>query len=188
MTFKEDQTLSKNRLYTKDTASVVSFPEIPDWCSLASEIRFEMHQVTCQHLPWLPLLSSHHQRLSFCAVPLLGSHTLPLISKVSITGNIAWSKLVPSSVLPNKASSLRVSLLSIAKFYRWPKPWSQQKCFPKRKRGSYLTAASSWRPARLPFGNDSTICTMLPDFLVYSWFLLTFKLFTCGAVCREATG
>lgn len=149
-------------------------------------VRCEVHQITCLHLPCLSLLSSHHQRLSFCAVPSLGSRTLPLISKVSITGNIAWSKLVPSSVLPNKASSLKVSLFPIAKFYRWPKPWSQQKCFPKRKWGSYLTAASSWRPAWLPFGNDSTICTMFPDFLVYSGFLLTIRLFTCGAVCREA--
>lgn len=125
-------------------------------------VREEMHQGTN-----LPLLCSclfllPTNRLSFWATALQGSHTLPLISKVSITGNIAWSKSALSSVLPKKSSSLRSSLLPIAKLYRWPKPWSQQKLSPRRKQGSHLTAAASWRCIQLPFGNDFSICTMFP--------------------------
>lgn len=126
-------------------------------------VRWEIHQGASLSLLRSCLFLLPTNRLSFCAVAFRESHTLPLTSKVSITGNMAWSKSALSSVLPKKASSLRDSLLPIAKLYRWPKPCGQQKCSPRRKQGSHLTAAASWRCTQLPFGSDSSICTMFPD-------------------------
>lgn len=64
----------------------------------------------------LPTEKVHHQAKS-----LLGSGTLPLISKTSIAGNMVWLMAVPSPVLAKNSSSLRISLFSIVKLYRWPK-------------------------------------------------------------------
>ena len=64
----------------------------------------------------LPTEKVHHQAMS-----LLGRSTLPLISKVSIAGNMVWLIVSLSPVLAKNSSSLRISLFSIVKLYRWPK-------------------------------------------------------------------
>ena len=111
---------TKRKLYAKDLASVhVTLHEFHTEAfqkRISESLWYKPRLPLALSIPMLPIEKAHNQTMS-----LLGRSTLPLISKTSIAGNMVSLMAALSPVLARNSSSLRISLFSIVKLYKWPK-------------------------------------------------------------------